>query len=256
MIGFFSVANIQKLAGFAVTIVLAAILWLLLTLYGNLSFKDGITGSITYTAILASSGYFYRYITDYLKAIQAKIAIALLAQFVSLAGTFAIISALGGEDRIQFASNIVLYLVFGLLCWTILEMWYNRPKIYNRAEESEQECSAVPEKGEIIDHIPVKEGSQIHIVRLEEIQYIQAYGDYVMLYTDTGRHIKEQTMKYFEYHLPAYFVRVHRSSIVNSSKITRAELYGKETYNIQLKSGASLRASTNGFKLLKERLSL
>lgn len=88
------------------------------------------------------------------------------------------------------------------------------------------------------------------------IDYLQAYGDYVTLFTENRKYLKEQTMKYFEIHLPLSFVRIHRSCIVNSEKITRVELFGKESYNVYLKNGSNLRASTTGYKLLKEKMLL
>ena len=87
--------------------------------------------------------------------------------------------------------------------------------------------------------------------------YIQACGDYVMLITPTGEYLKEQTMKYFETHLsPDTFVRVHRSTIVNVTQISRVELFGKETYQLLLKNGVKLRVSLSGYRLLKERLGI
>ena len=54
-----------------------------------------------------------------------------------------------------------------------------------------------------IDRITVKDGSRIHIIKVEDLLYIQACGDYTTLVTPDGEYIKEQTMKYFETHLPA-----------------------------------------------------
>ena len=58
-------------------------------------------------------------------------------------------------------------------------------------------------------------------------------------------------------HLPAdNFVRIHRSSIVNVTQISRVEQYGKETYQVTLKSGVKLRVSLSRYRLLKERLGI
>lgn len=54
---------------------------------------------------------------------------------------------------------------------------------------------------ELLDRITVKDGSRIHIIRTDELIYLQACGDYVMLNTPSGEYLKEQTMKYFETHL-------------------------------------------------------
>ena len=118
---------------------------------------------------------------------------------------------------------------------------------------------SLPEEPQIeqIDRITVKDGSKIHLIKTDELIYIQACGDYVMLITPSGEYLKEQTMKYFETHLPSdTFVRVHRSTIVNVTQISRVELFGKETYQLLLKNGVKLRVSLSGYRLLKERLGL
>ena len=122
---------------------------------------------------------------------------------------------------------------------------------------TEEQLPAVAQTEELSDRISVKNGTRIHIIHLDELLYIQACGDYVTLFTPTGQYTKEQTMKYFETHLhPNYFIRIHRSCIVNSEQIVRVELFGKETYQVRLKNGICLKASNSGYKLLKERLSL
>lgn len=87
--------------------------------------------------------------------------------------------------------------------------------------------------------------------------YVQACGDYVTLVTPEGQYVKELTMKYLETHLSAAgFVRIHRSTIVNVTQISRVELFGKESYRLLLKNGDKLRVSLSGYKLLKTRLAL
>jgi two-component system LytT family response regulator len=90
---------------------------------------------------------------------------------------------------------------------------------------------------------------------VNEIIYLEAEGDYVMIHIKDGNYLKEKTMKYFESHLdPEKFIRIHRSFIVNAEAIERIELYDKESYAVLLKNGASLKASTSGYKLLKQIL--
>jgi two-component system LytT family response regulator len=78
-----------------------------------------------------------------------------------------------------------------------------------------------------------------------------------MIHTTEARHLKEKTMKYFETHLdPGQFIRIHRSTIANAKFIERLEYYDKETYVVLMKNGAKLRASTSGYKVLKQALNL
>lgn len=106
-----------------------------------------------------------------------------------------------------------------------------------------------------IDQIAVKTGTKIHIILIPDIIYMQADGDYVQIFTTTGRFMKEQTLKYFEEHLPDnLFVRVHRSSIVNVQTILRIELYDKQNQQLALKNNHQIKISQSGYKLLRTKL--
>ena len=108
-----------------------------------------------------------------------------------------------------------------------------------------------------LERVAVKDRQQIHVIPVQEINYLEACGDYVSLFTATGSFLKEQTMKYFEENLPSkQFVRIHRSFIVNVSEVSKIELYEKESYRIHLKNGKTLKASNSGYKALKEIVSL
>jgi len=108
-----------------------------------------------------------------------------------------------------------------------------------------------------LEKITVKTGLKIHVIAVTDIIFMQAEGDYVKIFTKSAHFIKEQTMKHFEENLPpAKFIRIHRSTIVNVDVISRIELYEKQYYRITLQSGHQLKASTSGYKLLKETLQL
>lgn len=182
----------------------------------------------------------------------------------------------------QVVALIPCKLVGGLLLFLLVIQYYSRTTSVTTEEEVEVEEEIDEEEfrtQETVDlrsidkqlphepgpaqemlspqgNITVKSGSNIHLVPLQELMYIQAEGDYVVLYTATARHIKEETMKHLESQLPPSFLRIHRSCIVNTEKISRIELYEKQHYLITLKTGQQVRASLNGYKLLKERLKL
>lgn len=129
------------------------------------------------------------------------------------------------------------------------------------AKHTEQQVSGLittyEQTNNEIDRIAVKEGSQIHIIANDEIIYIAAEGDYVMLHTASKSFLKEKTMKYFETHLPSKkFVRIHRSSIVNVTCIKKIDHYDKENYSAVLTNGTVLKISTAGYKLLKDVINL
>ncbi len=115
--------------------------------------------------------------------------------------------------------------------------------------------AAVDEKSETIDRVVVKSGSKIKVIPADKIMYIEAQDDYVMIYTEESKHLKEKTMKYFESHLDSStFIRIHRSYIVNVNYILQLEHFSKENYLVILKNGTKLKVSDSGYKNLKTRL--
>lgn len=164
-------------------------------------------------------------------------------------------------------STIPLRIVLGILLYIMLVQHFlvlvKKDRVLAKEEEEEKLTELISDTEttnsatEIIDRIAIKLGSKIHVIAVPDILYLQAEGDYVMIYTSEGNYLKEQTMKYFEQHLPQQkFVRVHRSCIVNVEIISRVELYEKQNYLLHLQNGTKIKASTNGYRLLKKTLSL
>lgn len=105
--------------------------------------------------------------------------------------------------------------------------------------------------------IAVKHKQEIHVISVNDLTYIESFGDYVKLHSKKGIFLKEKTMKYFEEYLPPkQFVRIHRSYLVNVEEIVKVEIYDKETYRVYLKDQTVLKASNNGYKLLKQSVQL
>ncbi|HLO59385.1 MAG TPA: LytTR family transcriptional regulator DNA-binding domain-containing protein [Bacteroidales bacterium] len=107
---------------------------------------------------------------------------------------------------------------------------------------------------EKLERIVVKSGTKIKVIPVDKIIYLEAQDDYIMIYTDEGKHLKQGTMKYYEDHLDeSKFIRVHRSYIVRMDQVVQLEPYAKDNYIIKLKNGSSLKISRNGLKNLKEK---
>ena len=243
------------LTGVAAITIFALFLAYLLVAYGTPETNfQAIAASVAYSALLFFSVYHYWSVMHYLKASGARIVIALLVQLASVAGSVLVLAIIDSSSLGWFYKTLPLVLPFGTLCWISIILWYSLTDC--KADREVTELPAKRVDANIMENIPVKEGNKMHIVRAERLHYVQAYGDYVMLFTENGKFIKEETMKHFETTLPEYFVRIHRSAIVNTRTIVRTELYGKESYTIYLSSGVTLRASASGYRLLKEKLSL
>ena len=259
---------IESVINRVVGITLAVVVWMvyswLLFCYGGEEIWMACLDGMVSVGLLAVAGFLYGYIDGTIHALQIQIALAVLVQAMSLGCDYELQVLLEQRSGGDFMDSVSLRLVFGVLCWIILLQWYrmnrtNEPdlKDISGIDANKVQEDAVPADETFLDRVSVKDGSRIHIIHLGELLYLQAGGDYVTLFTPGGQYVKEQTMKYFETHLPpALFVRIHRSCIVNTEQILRVELFGKENYQVRLKNGVCLRASNAGYKLLKERLSL
>lgn len=234
--------------------------------YAGADWLPALVDGIATVGWFAALAYLVWFVVGYVSLLQTNVITAVSGVVLWIAGSFMvcdIMVKIVGIPYIDFAFTLPFRLLFGVPAWTAVILWYHLLVIKETANREEavttpQPPTAVPEQQEeVIDRITVKDGSRIHIIKVDELLYIQACGDYITLVTPDGEYVKEQTMKYLEAHLPAgNFVRIHRSTIVNVTQISRVELFGKETYQVLLKNGVKLRVSLTGYKLLKERLGI
>lgn len=110
-------------------------------------------------------------------------------------------------------------------------------------------------KKDLLQRVVVKTGNKMHVIPVGQIRFIEASEDYVMIHAEKSRHLKAQTMHYYESHLePSHFVRIHRSYIVNVNFVERLEPYDKDTYVAIMTEGQRLKISRTGYRKLKETL--
>lgn len=91
--------------------------------------------------------------------------------------------------------------------------------------------------------------SELKYVRIKfsEVYYVEAMADYVVLYLKDAKHIIHSTMKGIEKKLPSdSFVRVHRSYIVNISRVSQVENTNIVINGNRLPIGASYKADFMG----------
>jgi two-component system LytT family response regulator len=112
-----------------------------------------------------------------------------------------------------------------------------------------------PKSTSPLNRIVVRKGNAINLIPVDQLKYVEAQDDYVMVYHSAGKALKQQTMRYYEENLPEKeFVRIHRSYIVSVQEINRIEPYGKDNHVAILKSGERLPVSRTGYKHLREEL--
>jgi len=89
--------------------------------------------------------------------------------------------------------------------------------------------------------ILVRSPERIVFLKPEEIDHVEAAGNYVILHSGKERHIVRETMAAMETRLaPAGFMRTSRSVIVNLTRIREIQTLGPGQYAVLLKNGARL----------------
>jgi len=107
------------------------------------------------------------------------------------------------------------------------------------------------------NRVVVKKGSNIVIIPVHNIHYLEAFDDYVKIHTKDGFFLKKKTMSYFEKTFdPKEFVRIHRSYLLNLQELTRIEPMEKDNHVALLKSGTRIPLSATGYSKLKEILGI
>jgi two-component system LytT family response regulator len=109
--------------------------------------------------------------------------------------------------------------------------------------------------GQFAERIVVKDGTRVTLIPCAKLDYAESQDDYVALVSEGKKHLKQQTIASLEASLdPAFFVRIHRSYLVNLERVVRIEPYGKESRMAILATGARLPVSKTGYARLKALL--
>ncbi|MDB6106786.1 MAG: yehT 1 [Gammaproteobacteria bacterium] len=101
----------------------------------------------------------------------------------------------------------------------------------------------------------VRRRGRVLVLRPNEIDWIEAYGDYVRLHVRHEVHLIRGTLTDMEQRLGSQgFVRIHRSRLVNWDRVREFALDGERESVVVLKDGARLNASQTCLKDLQQRL--
>ena len=106
------------------------------------------------------------------------------------------------------------------------------------------------------EKLVIKDGADIQLIRMVDIHWIDAAGDYMCVHAGGATHIMRTTMKQLEAMLnPAQFVRIHRSTIINKEYISGAQTLGNGEYLLALEGGTQLKVSRGFRDRVKQLLS-
>jgi two-component system LytT family response regulator len=94
------------------------------------------------------------------------------------------------------------------------------------------------------DRILVKSSGEVFFLKPEEIDWVEAEGDYMKFHVAGRSHLMRETMARLSGRLdPRRFVRIHRSTIVNIDRVHKLSPSIAGDYTVHLRDGTRLRLS-------------
>ena len=89
----------------------------------------------------------------------------------------------------------------------------------------------------------VRARGRVTLVPQEEVDWIEAQGDYACLHAGGREHLLRETMTGLEGRLDGRFLRIHRSAIVNARRVRELRSLENGDFRVILEGGAELRLS-------------
>ncbi|MGD9589088.1 MAG: LytR/AlgR family response regulator transcription factor [Pyrinomonadaceae bacterium] len=97
-----------------------------------------------------------------------------------------------------------------------------------------------------LERLVVKSVGRVFFLKTDEIDWIEAAGNYVKLHSGREAHMIRETMNGIEAKLnPEKFLRIHRSTVVNIDRIKELHPMFSGDYSVILRNGTELALSRN-----------
>jgi two-component system LytT family response regulator len=95
-----------------------------------------------------------------------------------------------------------------------------------------------------LERLVLKSGGRVYFLKVEEIDWVEAAGNYVRVHAGGEEHLHRETMNGLESRLdPTKFLRIHRSTIVNVERIRELQPWFHGDYVVLLRDGTKLTLS-------------
>ena len=104
--------------------------------------------------------------------------------------------------------------------------------------------------------LAVRTGDRVVFVRLAEVEWIEASGNYAIIHARGERFQVRQPMQLLQRRLESSFARVHRSSLINLHHIVELRGASHGEYDVVMKSGRLVRVTRRFRGALEGRLKL
>ncbi len=114
---------------------------------------------------------------------------------------------------------------------------------------------APPPRVRFLDRLMVKHDGRVSFVKVSDVDWFEASGNYVRVHVGKGSHLIRETMHHIEAQLePSMFVRIHRAVIVNIDRIKELQPWFAGDYVVLLRDGRQLKLSRTYREHLQSRM--
>jgi two-component system LytT family response regulator len=106
--------------------------------------------------------------------------------------------------------------------------------------------------GAPLDRLLIRDRSNVHVIPIDQVDYVESQDDYVSVRASGKSYLKEQTISDLERQLPPQgFVRIHRRYLLNIARLAKIELSEKENRIAILLDKTQLPISRSGYAKLR-----
>jgi len=112
------------------------------------------------------------------------------------------------------------------------------------SDQLTQLLQQVGRQKEYLERIPVPHKGRFLFVKIQDLDWIEAEGNYLRLHSNGVSHLLRGNMNEMEAKLdPSKFMRIHRSTIVNLERIKEVQPWFKGSHLVVMTNGQQLRLS-------------
>jgi len=128
-------------------------------------------------------------------------------------------------------------------------------RLLSLLEERESQKELSTQQRPYLTRLMIKLASRVVLLKVDEIDWIEADGNYAKLHVGKKAHLLREKMHDLETQLdPRRFVRIHRSIIVNLERIKELHPHFNGDYIVVLEDGRQLKLSRSRRENLETRL--
>jgi two-component system, LytTR family, response regulator len=103
-----------------------------------------------------------------------------------------------------------------------------------------------------LERILIRDREQVHVIAIDQVECIEAQGDYLAIHAGGKCHLKPQRISEIEEQLDGTrFLRVHRSFIISLAHLQAIERPGPDRHAARLRSGKRVPISRSGYEKLR-----